>query len=50
VSNQKSQTLEVEKFTKFSYSMMIEEFECCSLLTQLNEKQRLIFDDDMHRK
>jgi len=50
VSNQKSQTLEVENFIKFSYFMMIEEFEYCSLLRQLNEKKRLIFDDDMHRK
>jgi hypothetical protein len=30
--------------------MMMEEFEYCSLLKQLNEEQRLIFDDVMHRK
>jgi hypothetical protein len=30
--------------------MMMEEFEHCSLLRQLNEEQRLIFYDFMHRK
>jgi hypothetical protein len=30
--------------------MMMEEFEYCILFRQLNEKQRLIFDDVMHRK
>jgi hypothetical protein len=30
--------------------MMMEEFEYHSLLKQLNEKQRLIFDDVMHIK
>jgi len=30
--------------------MMMEEFEYCGLLKQLNEEQRLIFDDVMHRK
>ncbi len=30
--------------------MMMEEFEYCSLLKQLNEKQGLKFDDVMHRK
>jgi hypothetical protein len=30
--------------------MMMEEFEYCNLLRQLNEEQRLIFDDVMHRK
>jgi hypothetical protein len=29
---------------------MMEEFEYHSLLKQLNEKQKLIFDDVMHRK
>jgi hypothetical protein len=29
---------------------MMEEFEYCTLLRQLNEEQRLIFDDVMHRK
>ncbi len=29
---------------------MMEKFEYCNLLKQLNEKQRLIFDDVMHRK
>jgi hypothetical protein len=48
-SNQKSQFLEFF-FTKSSYSMMTEEFEYHSLLIQLNEEQRLIFDDVMHRK
>jgi hypothetical protein len=27
----------------------MEEFEYCSLLKQLNERQKLIFDDVMHR-
>ncbi len=48
-SNQKSQFLKDENFTKSSYSMM-EEFEYCSLFRQLNEEQILIFDDVMHRK
>ncbi len=39
ISNQKSQTLEDENFTKFSYSMMMEKFEYCNLLRQLNEKK-----------
>jgi hypothetical protein len=30
--------------------MKMKEFEYCSLLKQLNEEQRLIFDDVMHRK
>jgi hypothetical protein len=30
--------------------MMMEKIEYCSLLRQLNEEQRLIFDDVMHRK
>jgi hypothetical protein len=30
--------------------MMMEEFEYCSLLIQLNEEQRLIFDDVMRKK
>jgi hypothetical protein len=47
-SKQKSQFLEDGNFTKSSYSMMMEEFEYHSLLKQLNEKQRLIFDDVMH--
>jgi hypothetical protein len=29
--------------------MMMEEFEYCNLFKQLNEEQRLIFDDVMHR-
>ncbi len=49
-SNQKSQTLEDENFTKSSYYMIIENFEYCSLLRQLNEEQIFIFDDVMHRK
>ncbi len=36
-SNQKSQFLENEKFTKSSYSMMMEEFEYHNLLKQLHE-------------
>ncbi len=28
----------------------MEELEYCSLLKQLNEEQRLIFDDVMHKK
>jgi hypothetical protein len=47
-SNQKPQFIEDGNFTKLSYSMMMEEFEYCSLLQQLNEEQRLIFDDVMH--
>ncbi len=42
--------LKNENFTKSSYSMMIENFEYCSLLGQLNDEQRLIFDDLMHKK
>jgi len=30
--------------------MMMEEFEYCSLFRKLNEEQRLIFVDVMHRK
>jgi hypothetical protein len=30
--------------------MMLKEFEYHGLLRQLNEKQRLMFDDVMHRK
>jgi len=30
--------------------MMMEKFEYCSFLKQLNEEQRLISDDVMHRK
>jgi hypothetical protein len=30
--------------------MKMEEFEYCSLFNQLNEEQRLIFDDVMHIK
>jgi hypothetical protein len=30
--------------------MMMEKFEYHSLLRQLNEEKRLIFDDVMHRK
>jgi hypothetical protein len=29
---------------------MMEEFEYCSLLKQVNEEQGIIFDDVMHRK
>jgi len=35
---------------KSSYSMMMEEFEYLGLLTQLNEEQRLTFDDVIHTK
>jgi len=35
---------------KSLYSMMMEEFEYLGLLRQLNEEQRLIFDDVMHKK
>jgi hypothetical protein len=35
---------------KSSYSMMMEEFEYLGLLKQVNEEQRLIFDDVMHKK
>ncbi len=50
VSNQKSQTLEDENFTKSSYSMIMEEFEYRSLFRQLNEEKILIFDNDMHKR
>jgi hypothetical protein len=50
ISNQKSKTLEDENFIISSYFMMMKEFEYCILLKQLNEEQRLIFDDIMHRK
>ncbi len=30
--------------------MMMEKLEYCSLLKQLNEEKRLIFDNVMHRK
>jgi hypothetical protein len=39
VSNQESQTLEDENFTKSSYSMMMGEFEYHSFFRQLNEKK-----------
>jgi hypothetical protein len=48
-SNKKSQTLEDENLTKPSYSVMMEEFEYCNLIKQLNDEQRLIFDEIMHR-
>jgi len=38
-----------ENFTLSSYSMMMENFEYRNLLRQLNEEQRLIFDDVMHK-
>ncbi len=47
-SNQKSQFLEDENFTKSSYSIMMENFEYCSLFRQLNEEKILIFYDAMH--
>jgi hypothetical protein len=49
-SNQKSQFLEDENFKKSSYSIMMENFEYYSLIIQLNEGRKLIFDDIMHRK
>jgi hypothetical protein len=49
-SNKKLQFLEYENFTKSSYSMMMEKFEYRIIFRQLNEEQRLIFDDVMHRK
>jgi hypothetical protein len=49
-SNEKSWILKDEHFTKSSYSTMMEEFEYCSLLKQVNEEQGLIFDDVMHKK
>jgi len=38
------------KFHKILIFHDVEEFEYFSLFGQLNEKQRLIFDDVMHRK
>jgi len=49
-SNKNSQFLKDKNFTKSSYSMMMEEFDYHGLFKQLNEEQRLIFDDVMHRK
>ncbi len=49
-SNQKSRYLKDENFIKSPYSMMMEKFEYLSLLRQLNEEKRLIFDDIMHKK
>jgi hypothetical protein len=49
-SNQKSQTLEDDNFTKSSYSMMMEEFEYHNLIIKINEEQKLMFDDIMHLK
>ncbi len=46
----KLQFLKDENFTKLSYFMMMEEFEYCNLLRQLNEEKILIFDDVMHKK
>ncbi len=48
-SNQKSQILGDEIITKSSHSMM-EKFEYCRLVRQLNEDEKLTFDDIMHRK
>jgi len=50
ISHQISQTLKDENFIKSSYFMKMKEFEYCSLFKQLNEEQRLIFDDVRHRK
>ncbi len=47
-SNQKSQTLEDDNFTKSSYSMMMEEFEYHNLTRKINQEQKLMFDDIMH--
>jgi hypothetical protein len=49
-SNQKSQFLKDENFTKSSYSMAMEEFQKHNSFKKLHEEQRLIFDDVMHRK
>jgi hypothetical protein len=38
-----------ENFKKITYSMMMEKFEYRNLFRQLNEEQRLIFDDVMHK-
>jgi len=48
-SKLKSQFLEDGNVTKSSYSMIMEIFEYCSLLRQVNEEQKSIFDDIMHR-
>ncbi len=50
ISHQISQILKDEIFIKSSYFIKMKKFEYCSLLKQLNEKKRLIFDDVMHRK
>jgi len=47
-SNQESQILEDEKFTKSSYSTMMEEFEYCGLFKQLNKEKKI--DDVSHTK
>ncbi len=40
----------IKNLTKSTYSMMMEEFEYRGLLIQLNEEQKLIFNDVIHRK
>jgi len=50
ISKKKSKTLKDEIFIISSYFMMMEKFEYCSFLKQLNEEQRLISNDVMHRK
>ncbi len=45
-----SQTLKDENFIKSLYFMKMKKFEYYSLLKQLNDEYKLIFDDVMHRK
>jgi hypothetical protein len=45
-----SQTLKDENFIKSLYFMKMKFFEYYSLLKQLNDEYKLIFDDVMHRK
>jgi hypothetical protein len=45
-----SQTLKDENFIKSLYFMKMKKIEYYSLLKQLNDEYKLIFDDVMHRK
>ncbi len=47
-SNQKSQTLEDDNFTKSWYSMIMKKFKYHNLTRKINEEQSLMFDDIMH--
>jgi len=46
----KTQNFEDDGFTILSNSMIMDELKYWSMLRQLNEERRLIFDDIMYRK